>query len=184
MTRPEFIQFAEDLAGYYGRKFDAQRAVLVFPKVQHVPSEAIAWILSRITDEAETMPSNLGKAVIGGWNAWLMDNPDRRAKADAVDCPECNRGALLVQDAAGTTAVFACQVCNQAPAGWHRARRGDLFAQGWVLQPSEMAAADRKAELVRKQLPDARMDSQAETARRMRHIPEYEQGEAWAEAPF
>lgn len=177
MTRAEFIKLAEDLAGYYGRKMDAHRASLVFPKVQHIPSEAVGWILGRITDEAENMPSNLGKAVQGGWQAWLTDNPDRRAAREAHDCPECNRGVLFVQSEAGT-AIFGCAYCNQAPGRYPRSSREHLLGMGWQMQSSETAyERGHKADL-----PATGIDDEYERARRMRHIPESEQRPEWA--PF
>lgn len=179
MTRAEFITFAEDLAGYYGRKMEAHRAALVFPKVSHVPSEAVEWIKGRITDEAETMPSNLGKAVLGGWQAWLMDNPDRRARPEAQECPECHHGILLMVGKSGMTAVFGCEACNQAPVRYPRARRGDLLHFGWTMQPSETAHARANGKT---EMPATRIDDEYERARRMRHIPESEQRPEWA--PF
>lgn len=142
MTNHELIDMVERLAGYYGRKVDENRINLIYPKVSYIPSEAIPWLLAHITDEAEQMPSNLGKAIVAAWHEWQRNHRQRMAQKDVFDCPECRYGYIFVEKGASLeleTAVFLCQRCRQAAGGIPAARAEDLVMQGWRRQPIELA---------------------------------------------
>jgi len=180
MTRQEFADFARGLTAYYGRQaMTPDRLNMIYPKVEHVPAEAAKWILNHITDNSDNMPANIGKALIAGWHEWQRANSARMVQDVAQDCPGCRLGMVFVEHDGGT-AVFACPICNQAPAGWPRASRDDLLAEGWRLQPQEIAGMERRAENYHGQLPDARMDGERECYHRVSHLPDYERAQAMA----
>jgi hypothetical protein len=176
MTRQEFADFARGLTAYYGRQaMTPDRLNMIYPKVEHVPAEAAKWILNHITDNSDNMPANIGKSVLVGWYDWQRANPGRVIDAKVYHCPDCRHGHIFVQRD-GLTAVFRCATCGQATEqGYRLAHQYELLASGWTLQASERAYRPGM------QRPPSRIrawaDSPAETARRVRHVPECEQEE-------
>ena len=202
MTKHDFADFARDLSAYYGRQaFTPDRLAMIFPKVEHIPSHALPWIFSHITDTIDNIPSNIGKALMTGYQAWMDATPGAKAKSELKDCTNCNMGLLFVErpmlDGRGLpltyrgrqevfTAAFGCTECEQAPTGIPRISKMQMHSGKWERQRSENAAhreeyrkrnEDRKNG--KKNLPDMREDDDFERSRRMRHIPESEQAESF-----
>jgi len=157
MTNLELVNMLEKMAGYYGRKMDEHRINLIYPKVSHIPSEVVPWLLAHITDEAEQMPANIGRAVLAAWHEWQRQNQRNMPKKNAYDCPECRYGYLFVErdcqadpsngiPGGVESAVFLCSRCNQVDQpGIPKAQMWSLFPAGWRRQPLEMAVQNSTA---------------------------------------
>ena len=48
----------------------------VWERVNHVPDEAVPYIVNQIADE-ERMPQNVGRAILRAWESWQANNPGR-----------------------------------------------------------------------------------------------------------
>lgn len=201
MTKHDFADFARDLSAYYGRQaFTPDRLSMIYPKVEHVPSNALPWIFQHITDTIENIPANIGKALVAGYQAWMDATPGMKQKIKSKECQNCNYGILFVQrphvDHHGNqitcngkhqlfTTVFGCPDCEQAPLGIPRKSKGDLIIAGWELQPSENSIHREKYKKKNEErkrgirnLPPTKIDSDYERQRRISHLPEFEQEHA------
>ncbi|MBD5417344.1 MAG: hypothetical protein HDR50_06735 [Desulfovibrio sp.] len=77
-----------------------------------VPNEAAKAIAYALTDR-DSLPLNLGKAILAEFENWLADHPQRRAKATACrDCDPAIPGFFWVWDATGYRMLCKC-ACNQ-----------------------------------------------------------------------
>ena len=77
-----------------------------------VPNEAAKAIAYALCDR-DSLPLNLGKAILAEFDNWLSDHPERRARVTA--CRECDPeipGFFWVWDATGYRMVCKC-ACNQ-----------------------------------------------------------------------
>lgn len=97
MTRFEFMALAESLAAYYSAKTPGSKTIdLWFDMVQNIPAEALPWIEQKIYQEHDLLPRNLPKAIRELFEAWLQANPEKRARKESVDCPDCEGGLLCL----------------------------------------------------------------------------------------
>ena len=149
MTEQEFTIAATAIADFLGAQSPtASRLCSWMPKVRHIPSEAVKFIVCRITDEADSMPRNLPKAFREKFDAWLKANPNKAAKeAEQAGCRDCEGGVLFLERVTErgwreTAVVFcSCYTGNTGVVGraslramesmgWHSAKRVqiDLYA--------------------------------------------------------
>lgn len=119
MTRFEFMALAESLAAYYSAKTPGSKTIdLWFDMVQNIPAEALPWIEQKIYQEHDLLPRNLPKAIRELFEAWLQAHPEKRARKESVDCPDCESGWLILekdQDPYRTpiSATAPCGRCRQ-----------------------------------------------------------------------
>ena len=57
----------------------------VWERVNHVPDEAVPYIVNQIADE-ERMPQNVGRAILRAWESWQTSNPGRMVH---IHCDVC-----------------------------------------------------------------------------------------------
>lgn len=57
----------------------------VWERVNHVPDEAVPYIVNQIADE-ERMPQNVGRAILRAWESWQTNNPGRMVH---IHCDVC-----------------------------------------------------------------------------------------------
>ena len=97
MNKIEFSSFVETLTTFFGAKAPGMKAVdLWFDMVQNIPAEALPWIETKICQDQETIPRNLPKAIRELFEAWLQAHPEKRARKESVDCPDCEGGWLCL----------------------------------------------------------------------------------------
>lgn len=110
-----------------------------------VPNEAARFIAYAIAGY-DSLPTNVGKAILREFQNWLSENPQRRATARG--CPECSRdfpGFFWANDGGHD---FLCKcACNTDPSwdrqrAWtHRQAREAGFAIGLRLTQTTGGAA-------------------------------------------
>ena len=77
-----------------------------------VPNEAAKAIAYALCDR-DSLPLNLGKAILAEFENWLSEHPERRARATACrDCDPATPGFFIAWDARGKSWFFKC-ACNQ-----------------------------------------------------------------------
>lgn len=57
----------------------------VWERVNHVPDEAVPYIVNQIADE-EKMPQNVGRAILRAWESWQVNNPGKMVH---INCDVC-----------------------------------------------------------------------------------------------
>lgn len=131
MTESEFSQAANDIATFLGAPAPTATKIFAWmPKVERIPSEALPYIVAKITDEVDAMPRNLPKVFKEKFRAWQMENPGKVAVIEQQGCRDCERGVLfLARD--GQTACIFCQ-CYHGNAGYvGRSTLAYMERQGW-----------------------------------------------------
>ena len=102
-------------------------------KVERIPSEALPFIVQKITDDADRMPTNLPKLFRELFQRWQneMATPQQMRQV-ASGCPDCEGGILwLVHSLSGKTATVFC-ACYAGEAGMvGKASLGMMRARGW-----------------------------------------------------
>lgn len=118
-----------------------------------VPNEAAKAIAYALCDR-DSLPLNLGKAILAEFENWLAEHPERRARPTA--CRECDRempGFFWAWDAAGYRLLCKC-ACNldrrfENQQAWTRKQAqesGLLLADpGVQAAPRTLPASARKA---------------------------------------
>lgn len=77
-----------------------------------LPDKCARYIAEAMQDY-DSLPTNVGKAIIGEFMNWLSENPDKRAKE--FSCPECSRGTpgfFWAWEKDGTPYSLKC-ACNR-----------------------------------------------------------------------
>lgn len=137
MTDQEFTAAAVSIADFLGATPpNPSRLCAWMPKVRHIPSEAVRFIVHRITDEADSMPRNLPKAFREKFDAWLKANPNKAAKeAEQSGCQDCEHGVLFLERITERgdieTAVVFCSCYSGNPGAVGRASLRDMEFRGW-----------------------------------------------------
>ena len=118
-----------------------------------VPNEAAKAIAYALCDR-DSLPLNLGKAILAEFENWLSEHPERRARATACrDCDPEMPGFFWVWDATGYRMPCKC-ACNQDRT-WEKYRgrtRRQAREEGFLLSdplapamPRSLPASARKA---------------------------------------
>lgn len=115
-----------------GRVIDSVAA-----RTQHIPDEAMAWIIEQICDEAR-LPENIGRAIVRGWDAWQQAHPERLAKAVCrLSCDagyrHCWRNTGTADAARWAYFVAPCPACQRREVPILSTR--ELEAGGVVVMP-------------------------------------------------
>lgn len=133
-----------------------------------VPNEAAKAIAYALC-ERDSLPLNLGKAILAEFDNWLSEHPERRALATA--CRECDPetpGFFRVWDATGYSMLCKC-ACNQDRRfehmqGWKR--RNAVMAGLLLKDPGPQAAPRSLPPAARKALGHAEAPRPDHTAQR------------------
>lgn len=144
MTAQEFTLAAHEVAEFLGVPSPpANRIMAWLPKVQHIPAEAIRYIVGKITDEADSMPRNLPKVFRAAFDSWLKNRPGKMAhEAEQAGCRDCEAGILhLIRGNSDTGHIETCAVfcsCYTGHAGYvGRASLAAMQAKGWQSRKTE-----------------------------------------------
>lgn len=119
MVQMRFIEFVTDVFDYFERKKPNDNTMdLWFDEVRNIPDECLEWVKSKIFKENDNKPSNLPATMWALYNAWLQAHPEKRARKESVDCPDCESGWLILekdQDPYRTpiSATAPCGRCRQ-----------------------------------------------------------------------
>lgn len=170
MNESEFSQAANDIAVFLGASAPTATKILAWmPKVERIPSEAIGYIVEKITDEADRMPSNLPKAFREKFRLWQMENPEKTAQIVQQGCQDCELGILFLEREGKTAAIF-CQCYEGDTGAIGRTTLAWMQRQGWrstkadKLGPEYVEKSQLKAQMAQARRDDrypdpARYDS-------------------------
>lgn len=178
MTDVEFVQAVNKIRGFLGYQGTIQPHVLsaMHDKLQGIPSEAVPYIVRRITDEAESLPRNLPKLFRELHCQWLAENPQRASTTLEHYCGQCYDGILWLQRGGVTAAIFcACYRGNPGQVG--KTTVAAMRAQGWTLIDLTGHGTPEMREAMNNQLHNARMDYSHPDYRRADHY-------AYEDSPF
>lgn len=131
MNEHEMTNAANQIAEFLGSP--APNATKIFawmPKVERIPSEAIPYIVEKITDEADRMPANLPKAFREKFRLWQLENPEKTAQIVQNGCPDCESGVLFLE-MEGKTACIFCQCYDGDTGAVGRSTLAYMERQGW-----------------------------------------------------
>ena len=85
-----------NLHDYYGMKEPSKRKRnIVFERVKFIPEESVEWIISKIEDEMDSLPRNIGKAMKLNYQAWLITHKNKIQVLQPTKCDECKGYGLL-----------------------------------------------------------------------------------------
>lgn len=121
MESQTFDYMLEEIYGAFGRQRPASgspayRAIerRVNGDERQLPDDCARFIAEAIADY-DSLPTNLGKAIIGEFFNWLSENPKKRAAP--FSCPECSSGLhgfFWAWDKDGNLFCLKCS-CNRQP---------------------------------------------------------------------
>lgn len=159
MTEAEFSQAANDIATFLGAPAPTATKVFAWmPKVERIPSEALPYIVEKITDELDRMPPNLPKVFREKFRMWQAENPEKSAVIVQKGCRDCEMGVLFLQRDKQTAAVF-CQCYDGETGAVGRTTLAWMERQGWRSTKLDKLGpkAGNKTE-IREQMSQARYD--------------------------
>ena len=159
MTEAEFSQAANDIATFLGAPAPTATKIFAWmPKVERIPSEALPYIVEKITDELDRMPPNLPKVFREKFRMWQSENPEKNAQIVQKGCPDCEMGILFLERDKKTAAVF-CQCYDGDTGAVGRTTLAWMERQGWqsTKAKTQGPAYVEKSEL-KKQMGQARYD--------------------------
>ena len=159
MNESEFSQAANDIAVFLGASAPTATKIIAWmPKVERIPSEAIGYIVEKITDEADRMPANLPKAFRDKFRLWQMENPEKTAQIVQKGCPDCELGILFLEREGKTAAVF-CQCYDGDTGAIGRTTLAWMQRQGWRSTKADKLGPDYvDKSAIRAQMAQARQD--------------------------
>ncbi|MDY0274778.1 MAG: hypothetical protein RBR42_04970 [Desulfomicrobium sp.] len=136
MTEQQFSYAAMSIANFLGASVPSETKIYTwFPKVSHIPSEAVGYITQKLTDELERMPANFPKVFLEKFHQWQRDNPQKQAKEREQGCQDCEAGLLWLyrkKNGKIETTVKYCQ-CYAGFAGHiGRVSLAQAEAAGWI----------------------------------------------------
>lgn len=88
MTSDTAYDLICNLYATFGRSAPARHAgvvAVITEKIAPVPDRVAPEILKKL-QELDNMPSNLGKAIMGAWETWQMENPRAMYKETCATC--------------------------------------------------------------------------------------------------
>lgn len=159
MNESEFSQAANDIAVFLGAPAPTATKILAWiPKVERIPSEAIGYIVEKITDESDRMPANLPKAFREKFRLWQMENPEKTAQIVQKGCQDCELGILFLEREGKTAAVF-CQCYDGDTGAIGRTTLAWMQRQGWRSTKADKLGPDYvDKSALRAQMAQARQD--------------------------
>ena len=131
MTEQELTQASNQIAEFLGSPAPTATKIFAWmPKVERIPSEAIGYIVEKITDELDRMPPNLPKAMREKFRLWQAENPEKNAQIVQRGCPDCEMGILFLERDKKSAAVF-CQCYDGDTGAVGRSTLAYMERQGW-----------------------------------------------------
>lgn len=118
----------------------------IFDRLKDVPDEHARGIRERI-EELDTMPQNLGKAILGAWETYKMEHGVRKERGYCPTCQNDGGWQTVRQDKDGKVVVaFApCPSCSQSVLPEVRLlNRRELEASGALVVPPHYPGGWRK----------------------------------------
>lgn len=159
MTEQELTQASNQIAEFLGSAAPTATKIFAWmPKVERIPSEAIGYIVEKITDESDRMPANLPKAFREKFRLWQMENPEKTAQIVQKGCPDCELGILFLEREGKTAAVF-CQCYEGDTGSIGRTTLAHMQRHGWLSTKADKLGpeyVDKSA--IRAQMAQARRD--------------------------
>jgi hypothetical protein len=124
MNLIEFQGSVKKICSYYERKIPNDNTLdLWFEKTKNIPLDSVSWIERKIFEENESYPKNLPSIMWALYSAWLAAHPEKRAFKNAVSCPDCEEGWLVLEKQENykqpTSYSAACGRCKQVSAGYY-----------------------------------------------------------------
>lgn len=158
----------ENLGAFYERKVKpiSRTLEMWFEKVKKIPSEAVMPIQDKIMDECERWPANLTATMWAMYHRWLDAHPEKRAFREAVNCPDCEGGWLvlskLVEGYKQPLSFSApCGRCRQIPAANYmtifQAREKGYERTDLKKQPWDGRTAAEMASTIGRPVPEVRV---------------------------
>ena len=159
MRDDSFAHAVNEIAAFLGsREVPPHTKAAWFEKVQHIPDEALPFIVSKITDDVDAMPRNLPKIFKEKFRAWQMEHPEKVAAESEQGCADCESGVLHLERDGVTAAIF-CQ-CYSGNAGYvGRTTLAYMQRQGWRSTKADKLGPDYvDKSALRAQMAQARRD--------------------------
>lgn len=160
MTHADLTQAVTELTVYLGAKMPPDAAVKAWlAKVERIPSEAVPYIVQRITDDADRMPANLPKQFRALYGEWQAEHTTSTTPIQQTGCGECIEGILwLEKPGTGETAVIYCTCYRGNPGAIGRASLATMQRQGWQKIDFSRYAPPTWHGQISGQMQQARMD--------------------------
>lgn len=152
MTEAYFIRFLEEIYSNFGRSAPAQGSPMyrnlhrrICEERGAIPDEAAGEIAYAFS-EYDSLPQNVGKAILAEYSRWRANHPDRVARRGM--CPDCDpragAGYVYLHDAQGRNYLARC-VCNDdedsdLPMATSDRIQALGLARGYVINPYKMDA--------------------------------------------
>lgn len=97
MIEKEFTAMVQRIKEYFDKPQYAtwERHGMWFPKVKHIPAEAIPYIENCIYDNWSIPPANLPRHMRDYYQAWKSANAEKFVSYPRSPCPECGGKGLL-----------------------------------------------------------------------------------------
>ena len=148
MNITQFEISMDRLYEYFDRKTPNNASLIQWhKKCEHVPQMAMEWIIGWMTDNMDSPPRNMGKAINAGWYRYQESNPNKVAKYEEKPCVECNKKGLLWYSFIEEDSVVRyhhyciCAACenwrlhyNTLNGAGARMNRQDLIDKGYRLE--------------------------------------------------
>ena len=159
MTEQELTQASNQIAEFLGSPAPTATKIFAWmPKVERIPSEAIPYIVEKITDELDRMPPNLPKVFREKFRMWQAENPEKNAQIVQKGCPDCEMGILFLERDKQTAAIF-CQCYDGDTGAVGRTSLGWMERNGWRSTKADKLGPDHgDRAAIRSQLSQARKD--------------------------
>ena len=162
-----FLHAVNQIASFLGSKEAPPHTTSAwYEKVANIPDEAVPYIVSKITDEADAMPRNLPKAFRECFRAWQMEHPEKFAVTEETGCADCEKGVLFLErrDERGhlQSATIFCQ-CYTGNAGYvGRSTLVYMQRKGWRSTKADKLGPQQHIDTsaVRSQMARAMYDEQ------------------------
>lgn len=161
MTNEQFFKFWNDTHAAFGYEGQEKKRLSAFKRtferVEHVPFEALRFVQSRIED-LDSLPRNLGKAILGGWLEWKSRNPDRvvseQSYGGSKDCLYCCDGFIYasrdkvskVYPDAEYPFFFRCAHCGGGVGNFLAKTRDQLESEGYRITKPEFVGQYKSVE--------------------------------------
>jgi hypothetical protein len=121
MERGSLKTSIDELFMYFRYKTIAASEVVDqwYPKVRHIPAEAMPWIVDEI-EKLDALPRNIPKTILAYWYQWKKQHPEKIVFVKE-NCPDCNDGYLIISkiwegQTIPTQVMVECGRCNNLDA--------------------------------------------------------------------
>lgn len=136
MTEFEFEGLCTALQGTFGKPVPPGTKNRTWLRVKHVPSQHVKDIIERLEDTKDSMPTNLGKAILDIWAA--VDS--HAGEGAEKGCANCDGDGTITgyrkdpKTGQVTPYVCACERCY--PGHKYAGSRAKMLALGYMVCPT------------------------------------------------